>query len=225
MNFKAQRRLSYPEPPSDGCSGHPYIDAEAGHFAFPHVQLQIPTHQRTGYPEIPSYGLANIQAVEGPGHRISDVIGYGAVVLMPYVEGSYVVEMPVHYRPGQLPDPLRGDAPQVAIDHHASPGAQSTSRLEDGSEGAALPRQPPIGRYQSSRPRRKWRGQSCLPGAILRSAVRVYHRSPQSWEVQRQPAPHYLHHPADGFHIMETGNSHHDVGESHVTQLNHRLLR
>src|SRR3989338_11141694 len=120
MDLYSQIRLANPKAMSNRMSGHPDIDAKAGHIGHPHVLSEIGADGVPGQAEVPSNRLANPFAIERPRQVIHNVVRDGTVVLIAGVNrGNKVIVLIQHWLQ-EVFHPLGGDAPQVGIDDSTS---------------------------------------------------------------------------------------------------------
>ncbi len=138
VDLGAQARLAHGEATSDGLGRHPDVDAELGDVRRPVVLVEVVPDEVAADAEVAADGLADTQAVQGPGERIRDGVGDGAVVLVALVERGDVVEAAFQDGSGQQLDPFGHDRAQVGVNDHQRLDVQGLGDLEDRPQRGAL---------------------------------------------------------------------------------------
>ncbi len=134
---RPQKRLADVELTCHRDCGHPDVDAEIAGLFGPQLFGQKPACGPSRKTKVTTDGLAHPQTAEGPDHRVGDVVGDGAIVLVAQVDWADIVEAP-HQRLHQVLNPLRGDALEVRVHHRYRLRVELDRRLEEVAEVVAL---------------------------------------------------------------------------------------
>src|ERR1043165_9365777 len=98
MDFCAEKTLADPCAAGDRLRCHPDIDAEARHFRFPDMLVEIVGGECTGNPKLPADGLADPLSIERPCEWIGETVRDCPVVFVAEIVGGDVIIALLHDR-------------------------------------------------------------------------------------------------------------------------------
>ena len=138
VDLRAEPRLADGEPAGERGGRHPDVDAELADVLGPVVELEVVADEVARHAEVAADRLPDAVPVQRARQRVGDRVGDRAVVLVARVQRRDEVVAALEDRAGEELDPLRDDAPQVAVHDDQRLDLERGRDLEDRAQGRAL---------------------------------------------------------------------------------------